>query len=66
MFNCDALQQLKQDMHSSKEIVQGLVRGTSKRFGFATSTKPLSSIFLKQRLLAITNDVPELPDVVVR
>lgn len=34
MFNCDALQQLKQDMHSSKEIVQGLVRGTSKRFGF--------------------------------
>ena len=34
MFNCDALQQLKQDMHSSKEIAQGLVRGTSKRFGF--------------------------------
>lgn len=34
MFNCDALQQLKQDMHASKELAQGLVRGTSKRFGF--------------------------------
>ena len=34
MFNCDALQQLKQDLHANKETSQGIVRGTSKRFGF--------------------------------